>query len=437
MLRFWVGVSAALCVAGSAWAGEPLSRPGVDAPELARLGPHAVGVMSIVLIDAAQPVIAASTAAKTVASSAGRVLPVDIWYPAKPRPGATAVGYADALPGEPPLGAVPFTVKGLAVRDAVAESGRYPLVIVSHGYSGTPAAMTWLTENLASKGYVVAAIHHRDPNISDPAKAGQPMLRRPLDIAFVARALQAQARAGRLPGVNPDRVAVIGYSMGGYGALTVAGAALNPTGRAAMAVPNGDLKPYLRGGPKVSELSIPGLEAVVVIAPAGGGSGFNAWGAEGLAALKTPLLVIGGDRDRTVGFADGVRTVFEQAVHADRYLLVFQNGGHNIGMNAAPAEMRGRLWDLDWFEDPVWSKARTAAIQQHVITAFLDLRLKREESRVAYLTIDTPISNDAKWPIAGPAGYAAISPGGPGATWKGFPRNHALGLELHHMAAAP
>ena len=437
MLRFWLPVIAAVWVAGAAVAGEPLSRPGVDAPELARLGPHAVGLTSIVLTDATQPDVAVSGAARTAAPPVNRMLAVDLWYPATPRPGARPVRYADALPGEPPLGPAAFTVKGLAVRDAVADGGRYPLIIVSHGYSGTPAAMTWLTENLASKGYVVAAIHHRDPDISDVSKAGQPMLRRPLDIAFVARTLQAQARSGRLAGVDPDRVAVIGYSMGGYGALTVAGAALSPTGRAAHAVPGGLLQPYLRGGSKVSDLSIAGLKAVAVMAPAGGGSVFNAWGAEGLAALRTPLLVIAGDRDRTVGFIDGVRTVFEQAVHADRYLLVFQNGGHNIGMNAAPAGMRSRLWDLDWFEDPVWSKDRTAAIQQHVITAFLDLWVKGDASRSEYLTTDVPISNDAKWPSAGPSGYAAISPGGPGAPWKGFPRNHAVGLELHHASAAP
>ena len=106
-------------------------------------------------------------------------------------------------------------------------------------------------------------------------------------------------------------------------------------------------------------------------------------------------------------------------------------------MNAAPAQMRDQLWDLDWFEDPVWSKTRTAAIQQHFITAFLDYWVKGDQSRLPYLTTDTPFSNATRWPTKGPAGYGAISPGGPGATWNGFPRNHAIGLELHHAAAAP
>ena len=72
-----------------------------------------------------------------------------------------------------------------------------------------------------------------------------------------------------------------------------------------------------------------------------------------------------------------------------------------------------------------------------MITAFLDYWVKSDASRLAYLTTDTAFSNATKWPAGGPAGYGAISPGGPGATWKGFPRNHAVGLELHHAVAAP
>ncbi len=423
MKRFWPAFILAMALGFGTVAAEPLSHPGVDAPELAALGPHGVGLRSIVLSDA---------------SSAGvRALTVDLWYPAKAAAGSQTVTYADALPGEPPRGMVPFSVEGLAVRDAAAEDGTYPLIIVSHGYSGTPAAMTWLTENLASKGYVVAAIHHRDPDISDASKTGEPVRRRPLDISFVAKALLAQAHSGTLAHVDATRVALIGYSMGGYGVVTVAGAQLDPAARFGATAPDEALKPYMRGGAKVADLAIPGLKAVVAIAPAGGGGAFIAWGPEGLSMLKTPLLVIVGDRDHVVGFAKGPRQVFEQAVHAHSYLLVFENGGHNIGMNAAPAQMRDHLWDLDWFEDPVWSKTRTAAVQQHMITAFLDRYVKGDTSRDAYLTTDTPISNEAVWPATGAKTYGAISPGGPGATWKGFPHYHAVGLELHHRPPTP
>jgi len=61
--------------------------------------------------------------------------------------------------------------------------------------------------------------------------------------------------------------------------------------------------------------------------------------------------------------------------------------------------------------------------------------VKGDASRAAYLDTDVAISNAAVWPKDGPStGYDVISPGGPGATWKGFRKNHGDGLELYHRS---
>jgi predicted dienelactone hydrolase len=429
-------LAALLAFATPALAEAPPSVPGVDAPELARLGPQAVGVRTVTWTQPAQPDVLAYDKAKAAAPLVERKLTVEIWYPAQPQPKAKPAVYADALSAEPPKPPVAFTVPGIAVRDAPGVTGSFPLVILSHGYGGASAGMSWLAENLASKGYVVVAPRHHDPEFGDAAGFPGPLMRRPIDIAFAAAQARAGARAGQpgLAAADPARTVLIGYSMGGYGVLTDAGASLDPKGSVNF-VPGGLMAPYARGGPRAAELRVPDVKAVVAIAPAG--ISFNAWGADGLSGVTAPLLIIGGDRDRTVGFAGGIRPVFDRAIHADRYLLVFQNGGHAIGMNGAPPTMRNSVWDMDWFEDPVWRHDRIMAINQHMITAFLDAQVKGDASRLAYLTPDTPQSNDTKWPANGPPGYAPFSPGGPGATWKGFPKNHALGLELHHAAPAP
>ncbi len=49
-----IALIAVLLVAVHVFAGEPPSRYGVDAPELARLGPYAVGVRTLQLRQAAQ-----------------------------------------------------------------------------------------------------------------------------------------------------------------------------------------------------------------------------------------------------------------------------------------------------------------------------------------------------------------------------------------------
>ena len=419
---------------GPALAGDPPSRFGVDAPELARIGDQAVGVKTLHLVQHGQIDVLAFDAAKGSAPSVDRALTVELWYPARPAPGAPRVVYSASLPSEPPAPPAQFSIPGVAVRDAPPSGAAHPLVIVSHGYSNDPNAMTWLTENLASKGYVVAAIHHDDPPITDRTRFAEPLMRRPLDIAFVARSLQSTLAADGL--VDPTRTALVGYSMGGYGVLTAAGATLDPEGSVKW-VPGGLMLPFARGGAQQDSLKVQGVRAVVAISPAGGGT-LGSWGADGVGALTAPLLLIAGDEDRTVDYATGARTIFNTASAAQRYLLTFKGGGHAIGLNPVPDAMRQRLWDQDWFEDPVWRKERITAINAHFITAFLDRYVKGDESRSAYLDVPVPESSAGVWPAATPLAYDAYSPGGANITvWKGFQRNHAAGLELLQAQARP
>ena len=411
------------------FAADTPSSHGVDAPELARLGALAVGVKTLHLVQRGQIDVLAFDADKGSAPLADRALTVELWYPAEPAPNAPRVVYSASLPSELPAPPATFSIPGIAARDASASGGGYPLVVVSHGYSNDPNAMTWLTENLASKGYVVAAIRHNDPPITDRTQFALPLMRRPLDIAFVVQTLQRTLAADRL--IDPMRTALFGYSMGGYGVLTAAGAVLDPDGGAVKRVPGGLMRPFARGGTLRDAVSVKGLRAVVAISPAGGGS-LAAWGAEGLGAITAPLLLIAGNEDRTVDYATGARAIFDMASAAHRYLLTFKGGGHAIGLNPVPDSMRQRLWDQDWFEDPVWRKDRINAINAHFITAFLDRHVKGDESRAAYLNVSVPESSAGVWPAAmPPPAYDAFSPGTSGVTvWKGFQRNHAAGLEL-------
>jgi predicted dienelactone hydrolase len=381
-----------LSIAGSAAGREAPSVPRVDAPELAKLGNSAVGVTTLELVDAAR---------------ADRRVMIDLWYPAVTAVGSTPVTYEGSLTAEPPAAPTRFTRPGIAVRDAERAPGPFPFVLVSHGYDNQSVLFSWLTENLASKGYVVAAIRHADPPITDRARFPEAVLNRPLDVTFVARALQRSLAEEKL--VDPARTAFIGYSMGGYGVLSVAGAARNDA------------------------LRVPGLRAVVTLAPAG--AGFAGWGDDGLAALTVPMLFIAGDRDHTVDYPSGARTFFDRAVNSNRYLLTYRGGGHRIGLGPAPEEMRSRLWDLDWFEDTLWSAERIVGINLHFITAFLDRYVKDDASRAAYLDGLVPESSKGEWPAEAAGGYGAYSPGTDGITvWKGFQRQHAEGLELLHAA---
>ena len=78
-------------------------------------------------------------------------------------------------------------------------------------------------------------------------------------------------------------------------------------------------------------------------------------------------------------------------------------------------------------------------MNRHFVTAFLDLTLRDDPRRRAYLEPATPSSNDGEWPLA-----PGIDPGDSVADekvaprfWRGFQRRAALGLELQHSRPDP
>lgn len=422
---------APLAIAAGQVPGSP-TIPGPDAPELAALGRLPVGTGTIELVQPGQfdPLQGDDSPAKI-----DRHLTVRLWYPAAAAGPATT--YHAPLPDEDGKDVV-FTVPGIASTNAAPAKGRFPLVILAHGYSNSPEVLAWLGENLASKGYLVAAPAFHDPAISirtDAARAG-PLSRRPLDIVFVAAEAARMARRGEgvFAAADVSRTALVGYSMGGYGVLTAAGAPLDP---AMSSRTRGILAPYVKGGARADALKVPNLKAVVAIAPAGGSPALSLWAAPGVAAITAPTLYIVGSQDKAVGYQPGVRSLFDGQAHASRYLLTFREAGHSIALTGAPPEALARLWDFEWFEDAVWRKDRLLAVQAHFITAFLDRMVKGDEAKAAYMDGLVVDSNDGKWPEAPRGRYSGYSPGTPAATLrKGFQPNKATGMSLEFKPAS-
>jgi predicted dienelactone hydrolase len=149
------------------------------------------------------------------------------WTGEGPRPITTTVWYpADSTAQE-----VAWTVgvfrAGWTAPDAPL-SDRHaplPLVILSHGTGGAAAQLSWLAEELASNGYVVAAVHHHGNTALEERPFPQGFVlwwERARDITAVIDQLLADARFG--PHVDSTRIGVAGFSLGGYTALAVAGA---------------------------------------------------------------------------------------------------------------------------------------------------------------------------------------------------------------------
>ena len=321
---------------------------------------------------------------------------------------------------------MPFTFPGRALRDARPDpsQGPYPLLIVSHGYPGSDVLLTNLTENLASKGYVVVAISHTDSTHADATVFASTLRNRALDIGFVL-ATMARLGGSGLPSflsgiVDADNTALIGYSMGGYGVLICAGAGITPAFASAPYWAAGDTLRFLEAGtPQHAALLDSRIKAIVPIAPWGGT--YGAWDAAGLAGIKVPALFAAGDQDQTAPY-DGVRFIFDNATSSDRYLLVHQSGDHEVAVNPAPPVAFTRRRDYAHYQEPALDNTRTNNVNQHFLTAFLGLQLKGA-AYADYLNVDDVSSNDSN--DYNNAGY-------PAGIWKGFPEWSAVGLELHH-----
>ncbi len=401
--------------------GDPLP----DAPELAPRGEYAVGVQTLELVNPGQVDILESSGSNTY----DRPLTVEVWYPASAAD--QLITYEDSLGRADQEGTLrPFTFTGRAVRDAEADSSSapYPLVVVSHGYPGSRYMMTYLTENLASKGYVVVAIAHTESTFTDTAGFQSTLLNRALDQIFVidemAR-LSTDASSFLNGLVDAENTAIIGYSMGGYGALNTIGAGYNTMlGNFVGEAVNGRL-----AGAAGYEAD-PRVKAAVLIAPFGGdlsavgAPGMGFWDDEALSNITIPTFWIAGSHD-DVAIYDGVVRLFDNAVNSERYLLTYENALHNTGPNPPPPGIELSKDEYERYADPVWDEARINNVNQHFITAFLGYYLKGEEAMADYLNLAVENASEGV--------YAVDDTGNPTEAhtyWKGFPSRTALGMSL-------
>ena len=406
-----------------------------NAPEMAAYGDMKVGVRQIELVHADQiDILAIDPAADKPETlpTYDRPLTVEVWYPA-----------AEEATGDTQFKAflrdatTEVTLNGQAMRDADPATGMaYPLVIVSHGYPGNRFLMSHLAENIASKGYVVASIDHTDSTYRTQAAFGSTLVNRSLDQLFVLDEMARLSSDGEsfLNGlVNADTAGIVGYSMGGYGAVITSGGGVTEASVGyAWGGPHGTLAIHQAGSDTHNALPDPRIKTAVAIGPWGMNTGF--WDAEGLKGIKIPMLFMAGSQDMTSLYENGVRAIWENASSTNRSLLTFENGGHNAAAPMpAPAESFRDDEKLGFnvsghYTDPVWDTARMNNIAQHFVTAWMDLHLKGNETAGEYLDL-VENSNDGVWSMNEDG-----TPKEDHSYWKGFDKDTAKGLRYEVKA---
>jgi predicted dienelactone hydrolase len=392
-----------------------------DAPELSPRGEHIIGVRTLALENENQIDILNSKGGKDPLYN--RKLTVEMWYPADLPVGTEAfVTYEEVMgtQGDSLRPLVPFNIKGRALRNAKPNraEGKFPLIIVSHGYVGSRYLMTYLTENLASKGYVVVAIDHTDSTFKDAAPFQSTLLNRAQDTHFVLDEIARLGQTGSkdlLAGlIDADNTGIVGYSMGGYGVLNVAGAGYaDGLGQFFTGMTGGStaISKLLASNPDYQGGKDARIKAVVAFAPWGMERGI--WDEEGLKGIRAPTFFVAGSQDDISGYEKGIKAIYEGAVHADRYLLTYKNARHNVAPNPPPMaslQPGAHIDEYYRYAEPSWDQRKINNINQHFVTAFLGTYLKGKDFS-KYL--DLPQDSNLK-------------------TWEGFKPRSSTGMELLH-----
>ena len=427
---------AAGLTAGAAQAENRIDRQLPNAPELAAYGDHAVGVRTLEMVNPDQiDILAIDPAADKPEEMPryDRPLTVEMYYPA-------AVGAEGETAFKAYLrdGTTEVTLEGQAMRDVdPAEGETFPLVLISHGYPGNRYLMSHLAENLASKGYVVASIDHTDSTYRTQAAFGSTLVNRSLDQLFVLEQMaQKAAEGGDFAGLyDAENTGLIGYSMGGYGAIITAGGGVTEASVGyTWGGPHGTLGIHQAGSETHDALPDPRIKTAVAFGPWGMNRGF--WDAEGLAGVQIPMLFIAGSQDDVSLYENGIRAIWENTSNVDRALLTYMNAGHNAGA-PMPAPEEAYYFSEDkgfniseHYTDAVWDTARMNNIAQHFVTAWMDSHLKGEEAKAAYLDL-VENSNDGVWSVEEDGTEKEDH-----SYWKGFPEGTAKGLMYEEKSAA-
>jgi len=241
MLLLWLTVRPCLVIAcavaalADAGAAQSVSSP-------APTGTHRVGTLSLRLVDV-------SRSDPFLENGTRRELMVRFWYPSAPTANCRLAEYGSPkvwayfsqLSGFP----LPNVTTHSCLNAAVAQVS-HPVLIFSHGYTGTFTDSTFLAEDLASRGYVVVSIAHTYESTAvefpdgrliksvfgsyldgDSLRTDERSLRlarsvRLADMKFVFDELQRLNRSGGpfAGKLDLSRAGVMGHSLGGEVALS-------------------------------------------------------------------------------------------------------------------------------------------------------------------------------------------------------------------------
>ena len=238
-----------------------------------------------------------------------------------------------------------YTVQ--VTEEAKIAAGHFPMLMLSHGNTGTPLALHDLATSLARKGFVVVAVLHPGDNYKDHSRLGtlSNLYGRPMQISAAITATLADPRLSAY--VRGDQVGVIGYSAGGETALILAGAQPDlerlrsycqerPDDRDACTT-QGEL---IADRDDLVPIADPRVGALLLMAPLS-----LMFGRQTLADVHVPVLLYSGDKDQLVD-PDKNADALARKLPVEPEFKVLAGAGHFVFMAPCNDEQKALVPDL-------------------------------------------------------------------------------------------
>ena len=217
-----------------------------------------------------------------------------------------------------------------------------PVIVISHGAAENRNMFAYLAQQLVSYGFAVTVIEHPGidsqrfqqyfAGLADPPEAME-SIDQPLDVKYLLDELQRRSASdpalqGRL---NLQQVGIVGHSLGGYTALTLAGAKINFEQLRRDCYPNNSLNVSLLVQCKTANLSQVNyplqdnrVKAVLAINPVTS----SILGQRGLGQIQVPTMLVASSEDIIAPAVPEQIRPFTWLTTPAKYLVSIEKGTH-------------------------------------------------------------------------------------------------------------
>ena len=233
------------------------------------------------------------------------------------------------------------------IRDAKLIKESFPLIVISHGTGGNRFSLAWLAIELTKSGYIVVAPDHWGNTYDN--KIPDYFVRywdRPEDISFLLTTMLADESINS--SIDKTKIGMMGFSLGGYTTLAIAGAqvdcelikerAKTKEGKKEFTIPElGDLRKLIY---EINCDEIPTtfkddrFKVFVAMAPALGLGMPNE-----KHNIKEPVLIIGANNDKVAPIKSNALK-YHRLIPKSKFTLLEGKTGHYIFLNKGNNELQ-------------------------------------------------------------------------------------------------